>query len=97
MSDEIIKNQELKKRLNNISLKDWIRFCKGEKLIITEGTRGSHYTTIRDPKYPDKQDIRGVITTITPNCFKESNLKTFKKFIEFGIPEDNIWKGLGLK
>lgn len=97
MADEVIEDQELKKRLNNIRLKDWIKFAKKKELIVSEGARGSHYTTIRDPNYPDTKDIRGVITTITPNCFKESNLKVFKRFLAFGVPEDDIWRGLGLK
>lgn len=60
------------------------------------GNNGSHYVNTRDPKLPDPKDIRGLITTLTPNCFKQANLQIFKRFLSFGIEEEKIWKGLGL-
>ena len=93
MADEAIKNQELKKRLNNIRLKDWMKFAEGRGLVVTSGTRGFHYTTVRDPNVPGTKDIRGVITTITPNCFRESNQKTFKRFIESAYPKTTFGEG----
>jgi hypothetical protein len=94
--DLVIKNQQLKKRLNNIGQKDWIKLAEKEGLLIVSGNSGSHYINIRDPKCPDPQDIRGLITTLTPNCFKQANIKIFKRFLDFGIEEEKIWKTLGL-
>lgn len=90
-----IKNSELKKRLGNIGCTDWIKFAEKEGLLVIEG-HGSHYANIRDPKFPDSKNIKGLITTITKNCFREANEAIFKRFLKFGIPEDNIWRGLGL-
>jgi len=56
---------------------------------------GSHYANIRDPKIPDPIDPRGLIATITPNCFKQASEQIFKRFLKFDISEDEIWRGLG--
>jgi predicted HAD superfamily phosphohydrolase len=95
MSSFTIKNNSLKQRLNNISDSDWIKFARGRGLLVVSGS-GSHYANVRNPENPDKSDPRGLITTITNNCFKQANESIFKKFLKFGIPEDDIWKGLGL-
>ena len=97
MTDEVFKNKKLKARLNNIGLKDWIKVARDHNLFIAHGTRGSHYTTIRDPKNSNRDDVRGVITTITPNCYLQNNIKIFKRFLAYGLEEDEIWKSLGLK
>ena len=98
MSGSGITNHELKKRLGNVRYEDWIRLAKKQELTIILGGSGSHYTNIRDPKIPDPKAIKGLITTLTPNgCFKQANEKIFKSFMNYGISEDTIWKGLGLK
>ncbi len=97
MAQTGIKNQELKRRLNNIGQKDWIKIAEKKNLLVMRGTPGSHYINIRDPELPDPKDIRGLITTITPNCFKQANEEIFKKFLKYGIPEDEIWIALGFK
>ena len=92
-----IKNKELKKRLNNIGQKDWIKVAQKKGLLILTGNSGSHYLNIRDPKCPDPKDPRGLISTITPNCFKQANEQIFKRFMKYGLSEDEIWEALGLK
>ena len=92
-----ITNHELKKRLNNIGQKHWIQLAQKKGLLILTGNSGSHYINIRDPKSPDPKDPRGLITTITPNCYKQANEQIFKKFLGYGLTEDEIWEALGLK
>ena len=94
--DLLITNKELKKSLNNIKQKDWIKLAEREGLQVSYGNSGSHYINIRNPKFTDPKDIRGLITTLTPNCYKQANIKIFKRFLEFGISEEKIWQGLGL-
>lgn len=90
-----IKNQQLKKGLDHIALSDWVRFANKQGLLVLEGGATSHYINIRDPKNHDPKDPRGLITTVTPNCFKQANEAIFKRFLKFGISEDDIWRGLG--
>ncbi|MDO8579784.1 MAG: hypothetical protein Q7R72_02870, partial [bacterium] len=80
---------------NNIGQKDWIKVAEKKNLLVVRGTHGSHYINIRDPKLPDPKDVKGLITTITPNCFKQANEEIFKKFLKYGISEDEIWIALG--
>ena len=93
----VIKNLELKKRLNNIKQKDWIKLAKTKGLLVLVGGSGSHYVNIRNPKNPDPKDPRGLITTLTPNSYKQANEQIFKKFLKYGLSENEIWKALGLK
>ncbi len=95
MAGTSIKNQQLKAGLGNVGFKDWIKFANGKNLLVIAGGSGSHYTNIRNPQIPDPKDPRGLITTITPNCFKQANEEIFKRFLKFGISEDDIWRGLG--
>jgi hypothetical protein len=92
-----IQNQEFKRRLGNIGFNDWIKLSKEKGLLIVKNNNGSHYTNIRDPKMPDSRSVQGLITTLTPNCFKQANEQIFKKFLKYGIPEDDIWKSFGFK
>jgi|SRR5579864_6863119 len=97
MSGSGITNHELKKRLGNIGQKHWIKLAENKGLLVLRGNAGSHYVNIRDPKIPDPKDPRGLISTITPNCFKQANEQIFKRFLKYGLPEDEIWEALGLK
>lgn len=92
-----IQHRELWKRLNNIGQKDWIKLAERNGLFVATGNPGSHYVNIRDPKMPDRQDPRGLISTVTPNCYKQANEQIFKRFLErSGLTEEEIWKGLRL-
>ena len=90
MAGTTIKNQQLKKGLNNINPKDWVKFAESQGLLVLEGGTGTHYINIRDPKNPNDKDPRGLISTITPNCFKQANEQIFKRVLKFGIPENDI-------
>jgi len=91
-----IKNQQLKARLNNVGQKDWIKLAECHELLVVKGGKGSHYINIRDPKKPDSNDVTGLISTITPNLFKQANEQIFKKFLRYGLSEEQVWRGLGL-
>lgn len=113
MSNEIV-NKECWKRLNNITLKDWIRAAQslGLSVIHGNGGKGSHYCQIRDPKLPDEAGPASLISTVTPNCFKEANQAVLKRFLSYGtkngsgkvgadgvkngFSEDDIWIALKL-
>lgn len=92
----VIKNRELKKSLNNIGQDDWVRVAEQAGFTVLRGNSGSHYINIRDPKYPDPRDIRGLVSTITTNSYKQANEHIFKRFLKFGVLENDIWKGLSL-
>ena len=100
MAREEIKRKELWKGLNNISQADWVRVAEKLGLSIARSNSGtSHYLNIRDPLNLNIDDVRGVITTLTPNCYKQANIKIFLRILHFGekrgIIEDDIWKALG--
>jgi hypothetical protein len=81
-------------------------------MIHGNGSKGSHYCQIRDPQLPDDTGPASLISTVTPNCFKEANQAIFKRFLAYGTKmgsgevdvsgikkgysEDDIWRALGL-
>ncbi len=91
-----ITNRELKKRLGNIGQKEWLKLAKDNELLVLSGKSGSHYINIRDPKNSDPKDPRGLITTLIPKLFKQANEEIFKRFLKYGLSENDIWKGLGM-
>src|SRR3989344_746050 len=100
MAEEGIKRKELWRGLNNIRQADWIKAGYKLKLVVVESKSGtSHYITLRDPKNADPDDIRSLVTTLTPNTYKQANGHIFKAILNFGrrhnINEDDIWKALG--
>ena len=100
MAREEIKRKELWKGLNNISQADWIKVAERLNLSVVRSNKGtSHYLNIRDPLNLDIDDVRGVITTLTPNSYKQVNIKIFMRILKFGqerngFGEDDIWKAL---
>jgi len=101
MAREEIKRKDLWKGLNNVTQKDWIKVAEKLSLSIVKSNSGtSHYLNIRDPLNPDADDIRGLITTLTPNCFKQANMNIFLRILHFGLEkevftEDDVWRSLG--
>lgn len=98
MSNDIA-NKKLWRQLSNINQSDWLKAAQKLGLLVIYSNSGtSHYTNIRDPKFPDphKDGVKGLISTITPNCFKQANEKIFKRLLKFGIAEDDIWRALNL-
>ncbi len=96
MANEDIKRKALFSGLNNIKQSDWIKAAEVLGLSAVKSTSGSSHTyNIRDPQNPNREDVRGLISTVQINLYKQANQKIFKRFIAFGIAEDEIWKALG--
>ncbi len=97
-----IENKELFNRgLKNITQSDWIKAAGKLGISVLMSQSGtSHYLTLRDPIVLETNTTNGLITTITPNSFKEANRSIFKRVLEYcrqnGKTENDIWKALGL-
>ena len=97
MSEERIKRKELYNSLGKIKPKDWLKVAEKLLLTVTSPTSGggSHCHSIRVPSIP-VTDIKGLITTIYEGMSKQVNQKVFKKFLDRGFTEDQLWKALGM-
>ena len=94
MAEERIKRKNLYLGLGKVTQSDWCKCAERLGLIASvSGGRGSH-AVIRDPKYPEPSDYRGLIATIQKDLQKQYNQTIFKHFLDFGILEDDIWKAL---
>lgn len=94
MVEERIQRKDLWRQLSKIKKKeDWIKAAGELGLQITRGSK--HYAAIRLPGY-EKYDIKGLISTIYDPVRKDISEKIFKRLLEKGYKEDDIWKVLGL-
>ncbi|HBB49510.1 TPA: hypothetical protein DEQ22_00075 [Candidatus Nomurabacteria bacterium] len=94
MSEDRIKRKELYKTLGKLKTKDWLKAAENLYLKVTSPSGGtSHCHSIRMPSIP-VEDIRGLIATVYDGMSNQVHQKTFKKFLDFGFPEDQIWKAL---
>lgn len=94
MAEDRITRKDLWQEMGDITSSDWCRVGRRLNLIVdTSAGKGSH-AVIRDPRYPNSPDIRGHFTTIPRHLYKEMNRIIFKQILDFGIPEDDIWKAL---
>ena len=72
---------------SDISQSQWIKACTKLGLIVeTKHGKGSH-VLIKHPKTEHKY-------TIQNNLHKFINMKIFKKMMEWGFEEENIWDAL---
>ena len=95
MAEEKIARKDLWKGLDGIKQKDWL--VAGKRLGVEaskKGGNGSH-AVLRDPRYPDPSDTRGLISTIQKKLFKQANQAIFKQLLNYGFSEDEIWQALG--
>lgn len=77
----------MNRSFSDIRQKDWIKACKklGLKVDCSRG-KGSHCLIIHlqtNKKY-----------TLQKNLHKFINIKIFKKMLEWGFQEEEIWKAL---
>ena len=94
MSEDRIKRKELYKTLGKVKAKDWLKAAENLYLLVTSPSGGtSHCHNIRMPSIPI-EDIRGLVATIYEGMSNQVNQKTFKKFLDFGFTEDQVWKAL---
>ena len=99
MSDESIQRKDLWIGMNNIRQEDWVKAARHLGIAVTYGNGGSHYLSLRDPENLNPEDIKGLVSTVTPHLFKEANRKIFKKVLGYaiahGMTEDDVWQALG--
>ncbi len=96
------RRQELWDQLNNLKQQDWVKAAKLLGIAVHYSASGtSHYLSLRDPSNPNPDDIRGLVTTVMPNLYKQANQKIFKKVLAYcakkEIPEDRVWESLGIR
>jgi hypothetical protein len=96
------RRQELWDQLNNLKQRDWIKAAETLGIAVHYSSSGtSHYLSLRDPSNPNPNDIRGLVSTVMPNLYKQANQKIFKKVLGFcvkkGISEDRVWESLGIQ
>jgi hypothetical protein len=95
MAEERIERKELIKSLANTTLFSWLQLAEKLGLRITKPNSGSSHCSVRMSGFEDN-DIRGLVTTLTENLSRQSKVKVFKRFLDCGFAEDDIWRGLGL-
>lgn len=89
-----INRRDLWQGLGRLTQNDWIKAGYRLNLTVdTKGGKGSHIA-IRDPKFTNPAEIDGLIATISRRLARIENQSIFKHFLEYGIPEDDIWKAL---
>ena len=72
---------------SDLTQKQWIKACNKLGLeVITKFGKGSH-VLIKHPKTKHKY-------TIQKSLHKFINMKIFKKLLEWGFEEENIWDAL---
>ncbi len=101
MSEDRIKNKECFKKLESIKrVNQWITAASRLGFRIANG--GKHPYTIRDPKNPDDDDCRSLVTTIPSGLHKGINRVIAKEILfspvtkHMKITENQVWKSLGL-
>ncbi len=99
MANEI-QNKELWRQLNNVTQADWIKAAPQLGISVVKSNKGtSHFINLRDPE-SDPDDIRGLVTTLTPNSYRQVNEKIFKKLLAYckskKKTEEDIWEALGM-
>ena len=96
MSESRIVNKKLWDSLGTIKDKGpWLKAAEKLGLKITRPSSGSSHCSIRnpDPKIP-LHDVRGLIATVYDGMSRQVNGKVFKRFLDYGIKEDDLWRAL---
>ncbi len=94
MVEKRIKQKRLWTQIGNIKKKKvWIRAAKSLGLEVTQPKGGSSHYAIRLPGY-DIWDVKGVVSVVYDPMRKDINEIVFKKLLDSGFKEDDIWKAL---
>jgi hypothetical protein len=81
--------------LGNIKgVRPWIDAAVKLGLTVTQPKGGSSHYSIRKAGFP-AEDIRGLVATVYDGMGKQVNQEVFKKLLESGFEEDDIWQALG--
>ena len=96
MSDDRIRHKDLWNSIGNLKgCSPWIDLAKKLGLSVTQPKGGSSHYSIRLPG-SSAEGIEGLITTVHDGMWKDVHKKAFKRFLDSGFGEDDIWKGLGM-
>lgn len=90
-----INRKDLWNSRGNITIEDWFRACRKLGLPLTKPTSGTSHYAVRKPSEPVDLGVNGLIATIYPGMRKEVNGIVFKRFLEYGVAEDSLWRALG--
>ncbi len=94
MAKEGIARRDLWQRLGSIKKKKiWIRAAGTLGLNVTQPKGGSSHYAIRLPGY-ENSDINGFISNVYDPMRKDISEAVFKRLLEKGYKEDDIWKAL---
>ncbi len=96
MAEDRIKRKELWSGLRNIKKKKiWIDAAQKLGLSTTCPSGGSSHIALRLPGF-DRADIKGHIANVYDPIRKDVSEIIFKKLLDQGYEEDDIWKALGM-
>ncbi len=95
MSENKINRKNLWRQLSNVKrIKVWFTAVEKLGLTITQPKGGSSHYSIRFKGY-ENTDIKGFICTIYGNPVRKDVCEiVFKKLLDKGFKEDEIWKAL---
>lgn len=94
MAEERIARKDLWQQLVNIKNKKvWIRAAGELGLKVTQSKGGTSHYAIRLPGYED-WNIKGLISNVYDPVRKDVSEIIFKKLLDKGYGEDDIWRAL---
>ena len=101
MANEIERKDLFDKGLRNITQSDWIKVAGKLNISVLKSQSGtSHYISLRDSDVIETDSLKGFITTVLPNLYKQANRSIFKSVLRHiksrGLSEDDLWKALEL-
>ena len=74
-------------RFSDLKQKDWIRACRKLGLDVEIGRGKGSHCLIKHPRTNQKY-------TLQCHLHKFLNIKIFKKMLEWGFEEDDVWNAL---
>ena len=94
--NRITKKHLYANALGRVGYKDWLKLANHLKLKVTTPSGGTSHCHSIWPSSSEATNIRELITTLYEGMSKQVNQKIFKKFLDRGFSENDLWKGLGL-
>jgi hypothetical protein len=92
-----LRHKDLHQSLGNIkTAKQWLDAATKLGFSITRPRGGSSHSSIRKVHSKPEDGIQGLITTVYDGMGKQVNQKVFKKLLEYGVEEDDLWRALGM-
>jgi len=95
MHEVSIKRKGLWNSLGNVSFSDWEKVAEKSGFILTAPGSGTSHVAIRKKTNPTDYTTKSLVVTIYEGMSKQVNCKVFRRFLEHGVKEDEIWKALG--